>query len=396
MAETSTGLRTEVMTLNFGPQHPATHGTLRIVLELDGETVTKATPHIGFLHRGFEKLAEHHTYHQFIVHTDRLDYLGPLVNNVGYVLAVEKLLDIEVTPRCRFMRVILCELSRIADHLLWLGTAGLDLGAFTALLYSFREREELYDIFENVTGARLTTSFTRIGGMAGDLPEGFEKQVADFTSTFPDKIQEYERLLTRNKIWTHRTRGVGAISAEEAVSYGLSGPNLRASGVEHDLRKAQPYLGYQEFDFEVPVGENGDAYDRYLCRIEEMRQSNEIVKQAMSKLPEGPVNLDLPKVMLPEKDTVYNTMEGLIHHFKLIVEGITAPCGEVYQGTEAPNGELGFYIVSRGEGKPYRMRIRSPSFCNYSAFHRMIEGGMLSDLVSVLGSLNIIAGELDR
>ena len=396
MAESSTGLRTEVMTLNFGPQHPATHGTLRIVLELDGETVVKATPHIGFLHRGFEKLAEHHIYHQFIVHTDRLDYLGPLVNNVGYVLAVEKLLGIEVTPRCRFMRIILCELSRIADHLLWLGTASLDLGAFTALLYTFREREQLYDIFENVTGARLTTSFTRIGGMAGDLPEGFEKQVADFTSTFPDKIQEYERLLTRNKIWAHRTRGVGAISAEEAVSYGLSGPNLRASGVEYDLRKALPYLGYQEFDFEVPVGENGDAYDRYLCRIEEMRQSNEIVKQAMSRLPDGPVNLDMPKVMLPEKDSVYNTMEGLIHHFKLIVEGITPPCGEVYQGIEAPNGELGFYIVSRGEGKPYRMRIRSPSFCNYSAFHRMIEGGMLSDLVSVLGSLNIIAGELDR
>jgi len=396
MVESGTGLKTEVMTLNFGPQHPATHGTLRIVLELDGETVVKATPHIGFLHRGFEKLAEHHTYHQFIVHTDRLDYLAPLSNNIGYVLAVEKLLGLEITPRSRYMRVILCELSRIADHLLWLGTASMDLGAFTALLYSFREREQLYDIFENVTGARLTTSFARIGGMARDFPEGFEKQVADFTSVFPDKIKEYERLLTRNKIWAQRTRGVGVISAQEALSYGLSGPNLRASGVEHDLRRAQPYLGYEEFDFEVPVGENGDVYDRYLCRMEEMRQSNEIVKQAMSRLPAGPVNADLPHVVLPEKDAVYNTIEGLIYHFKLIVEGIKAPCGEVYQSIEVPNGELGFYIVSTGESKPYRMHIRSPSFCNYSAFHRMIEGGMLSDLVSVLGSLNIIAGELDR
>jgi NADH-quinone oxidoreductase subunit D len=396
MTDSGTGLKTEIMTLNFGPQHPATHGTLRIVMELDGETVVKATPHIGFLHRGFEKLAEHHTYHQFIVHTDRLDYLGPLANNVGYVLAVEKLLGLEVTPRCRYMRVILSELARIADHLLWLGTAALDLGAFTALLYSFREREQLYDIFENVTGARLTTSFTRIGGMAADLPDGFGEQVAEFTRTFPDKIDEYERLLTRNKIWARRTRGVGVISAEEAISYGLSGPNLRACGVEHDLRRAQPYLGYEEFDFQVPVGGNGDAYDRYLCRIEEMRQSNEIVKQAMSRLPSGPVNVDLPRVVLPEKESVYNTMEGLIHHFKLIVDGVTPPAGEVYQAVEAPNGELGFFIVSAGEGKPYRMRIRSPSFCNYSAFPPMLEGAMLSDTVALLGSLNIIAGELDR
>lgn len=396
MAESGTGLRTETMTLNFGPQHPATHGTLRIVLELDGETVVRATPHIGFLHRGFEKLAEHRTYHQFIVHTDRLDYLAPLSNNIGYVLAVEKLLGIEATPRCRYIRVILAELSRIADHLLWLGTAGMDLGAFTALLYAFRERELLYDIFENVTGARLTTSFARVGGMAKDLPEGFEKQAAEFTGIFPDKVSEYERLLTRNKIWAKRTRGIGAIAADEAVSYGLSGPNLRASGVEHDLRRAQPYLGYSEFDFEVPVGGNGDVYDRYLCRIEEMKQSNEIVRQALSRLPAGPINADMPHLVLPEKEAVYNTIEGLIYHFKLIIDGFRAPAGEVYQSIEAPNGELGFYIVSQNEAKPYRMRIRSPSFCNFSAFRRMVEGGMLSDVVATLGSLNIIAGELDR
>lgn len=388
----------EQMVLNFGPQHPATHGTLRIVLELDGETVLKATPHLGYLHTGFEKLGEHLDYNQFIVVTDRMNYLSPLSNNFGYVLAVEKLLGIQVPKRCEYIRVLMAELSRIADHLLWLGTAALDLGAFTVFLYSFREREKLYSIFEKTTGQRLTTSYTRVGGVLRDLYDGFEEDVQKFISEFPKALRETHTLLTRNRIWMDRTKEVGAISAEEAIGYGLTGPCLRATGIEHDLRKAEPYSSYDEFKFDVPVASHGDAYDRYLVRMEEMIQSCGIIQQALNNLPDGPVNVVDNKISLPEKEDAYGHIEGLIHHFKIIMDGhgVQPPVGETYCATESPNGELGFYIVSDGSGTAYRLRIRPPSFFHFQALPHMLEGGMVSDTVAVLGSLNVIAGELDR
>ena len=388
----------EKMMLNFGPQHPATHGTLRIVLELDGETVVKATPHLGYLHTGFEKLGEHLDYNQYIVVTDRMNYLSPLSNNFGYVLAVEKLLGLEIPKRGEYVRVIMAELSRLADHLIWLGMGALDLGAFTAFLYGFKEREKLYSIFEKTTGARLTTSYTRVGGVLRDLYDGFEEEVNAFLSAFPKTLKEVHTLLTQNRIWMDRTKEVGVISGEDAISYGLTGPCLRASGVEHDLRKAEPYSSYEDFDFDVPVGDNGDVYDRYLVRMEEMVQSCHIVRQAMDNLPEGPVNVPDNKISLPEKKDAYGHIEGLIHHFKIIMDGhgVQPPRGEIYSATESPNGELGFYIVSDGSGTAYRIRIRPPSLLQYQVVPHMIEGGMVSDIVSVLGSLNVIAGELDR
>lgn len=388
----------EKMMLNFGPQHPATHGTLRIVLELDGETVVKAIPHLGYLHTGFEKLGEHLDYNQYIVVTDRMNYLSPLSNNFGYVLAVEKLLGLEIPERGQYVRVLMAELSRLADHLIWLGMGALDLGAFTAFLYGFKEREKLYNIFEKATGARLTTSYTRVGGVLRDLYDGFEDEVNSFLSAFPKTLKEVHTLLTRNRIWMDRTKEVGVISGEDAVSYGLTGPCLRASGVEHDLRKAEPYSSYEDFDFDVPVGDNGDVYDRYLVRMEEMVQSCHIVRQAMDNLPEGPVNVPDNKIILPEKKDAYGHIEGLIHHFKIIMDGhgVQPPRGEIYSATESPNGELGFYIVSDGSGTAYRIRIRPPSLLQYQVVPHMIEGGMVSDIVSVLGSLNVIAGELDR
>ncbi len=388
----------EKMMLNFGPQHPATHGTLRIVLELDGETVVKATPHLGYLHTGFEKLGEHLDYNQYIVVTDRMNYLSPLSNNFGYVLAVEKLLGLEIPKRGEYVRVIMAELSRLADHLIWLGMGALDLGAFTAFLYGFKEREKLYNIFEKTTGARLTTSYTRVGGVLRDLYDGFEEEVNAFLSAFPKTLKEVHTLLTRNRIWMDRTKEVGVISGEDAISYGLTGPCLRASGVGHDLRKAEPYSSYEDFDFDVAVGENGDVYDRYLVRMEEMVQSCHIVRQAMDNLPDGPVNVPDNKIMLPEKKDAYGHIEGLIHHFKIIMDGhgVQPPRGEIYSATESPNGELGFYIVSDGSGTAYRIRIRPPSLLQYQVVPHMIEGGMVSDVVAVLGSLNVIAGELDR
>ena len=388
----------EKMMLNFGPQHPATHGTLRIVLELDGETVVKATPHLGYLHTGFEKLGEHLDYNQYIVVTDRMNYLSPLSNNFGYVLAVEKLLGLEIPKRGEYVRVIMAELSRLADHLIWLGMGALDLGAFTAFLYGFKEREKLYNIFEKTTGARLTTSYTRVGGVLRDLYDGFEEEVNAFLSAFPKTLKEVHTLLTRNRIWMDRTKEVGVISGEDAISYGLTGPCLRASGVAHDLRKAEPYSSYEDFDFDVAVGENGDVYDRYLVRMEEMVQSCHIVRQAMDNLPDGPVNVPDNKIMLPEKKDAYGHIEGLIHHFKIIMDGhgVQPPRGEIYSATESPNGELGFYIVSDGSGTAYRIRIRPPSLLQYQVVPHMIEGGMVSDVVAVLGSLNVIAGELDR
>jgi len=404
----------ETLTLNFGPQHPATHGTLHLEVQLDGERIVQVTPHLGYLHTGFEKLGEAMLYNQYIVVTDRMNYLSPLSNNFAYVLAVEKLLGIEVPKRCQYVRVALAELTRIMDHMVWLGTHALDIGAFTVFLYAFQQRERIYEIMEATTGARLTVSFTRVGGLMADIPDSFAPMVRAFVRDFRDSaLPEMERLLTKNRIWIDRTKGVGVISAEDAINGGLTGPCLRGSGVAHDIRKAEPYSSYDEFDFEVPVGERGDTYDRYLVRMEELRQSCRIIEQALDNLPEGPVQHPDHKVRLPDKSDVYKTpdhthpydpthpygsIEGLIHHFKILMHGhgVAPPPGEVYVATESPNGELGFYLVSDGSGYPYRVRVRAPSFMNYQNLPAMLKGHMVSDIVAVLGSLNVIAGELDR
>jgi NADH-quinone oxidoreductase subunit D len=394
---TSTPPRT--LTLNFGPQHPATHGTLRLVLELDGESVVRCTPVLGYLHCGFEKLGEHHDFNQFVTVTDRMNYLSPICNNVAWHVSAEKLFGIEITERCKYMRVIYAEMSRISDHLVSIGTAALDLGAMTVFLYFFQQREILYSLFELGTGHRFTSSATRLGGMFRDFPPNYAEKVRYFVRGLPKVLSEVERLLNRNRIWLDRTRGVGAISGDEAIQWSLSGPILRASGVPRDVRKDEPYLVYDRFDFDVPIGENGDVYDRYLVRMEEMRQSLRILDQALSQLPEGPVNVGLDsKVVLPDKKRVYTKMEELIHHFEMIMpdKGPRAPIGEAYVPTEAPNGELGFYIVSNGGKSPYRVRTRPPSFVNYQVLPRLVEGRLLSDVIAILGSLNVIAGELDR
>ena len=386
----------QVMTINMGPQHPSTHGVLRLILELDGETVVKATPHIGFLHRGVEKLAEYKTYHQFITLTDRLDYLAPLSNNLGYVLAVEKLLKIEAPKRSQYIRIILCELTRISSHLLWLATHALDIGAMTVYFYCFRERETINNIFEMAAGARMNLSYFRIGGVARDLPDGFVEKVREFVNDFPARLRDYETLLTKNKIWLMRTKNVGVISAEDAINYGLSGPSIRGSGVKWDVRKSEPYSSYDEMDFIVPVGQNGDVYDRYIVRLEEMRQSNEIVRQAMDTIPKGKFIADLPDVTLPPKENLKKSMEAMIHHFKVVTDGICPPVGEVYSCVEAPKGELGFYIVSDGTKNPYRIKIRPPSFVNLEGLPKMVEGCLIADVVAVIGSLDIVLGEIDR
>ena len=386
----------QVMSINMGPQHPSTHGVLRLILELDGETVVKATPHIGFLHRGVEKLAEYKTYHQFITLTDRLDYLAPLSNNLGYVLAVEKLLNIEAPKRSQYIRIILCELTRIQSHLLWLATHALDIGAMTVYFYCFRERETINDIFEMAAGARMNLSYFRIGGVARDLPDGFVEKVREFVNDFPARLRDYETLLTKNKIWLMRTKNVGVISAEDAINYGLSGPSIRGSGVKWDVRKSEPYSSYDEMDFIVPVGQNGDVYDRYIVRLEEMRQSNEIVRQAMDTIPKGKFIADLPDVTLPPKENLKKSMEAMIHHFKVVTDGICPPVGEVYSCVEAPKGELGFYIVSDGTKNPYRIKIRPPSFVNLEGLPKMVEGCLIADVVAVIGSLDIVLGEIDR
>ena len=399
MARVEKDLQGETLELSFGPQHPATHGTLQIVMELDGEVVLNVEPHIGFLHTGFEKLSEHMSYNQFVTVTDRMNYLSPLSNNIGFSLAAEKLFGIEIPKRGQYIRVLMAELSRIGDHLVAVGTAAMDLGAMTVFLYGFREREKLYDLFEWATGARLTTSYTRVGGLMADLPEDFPDAVLKWAEQFPKTIDEIEKLLNHNRIFQDRTYDIGVISKEDVLKYSLTGPVARASGINYDLRKDMPYSSYEDFEFEVPIGENGDAYDRYLVRMEEMRQSVGIVKQVLANLPDGEVNIDPDsKLTLPGKDEVYTTIEGLIHHFEVTMEnkGILPPVAEVYMGTESPNGELGFYIVSNGEREPYRVRIRPPSFINYTIFKKLMKGAMFSDVVSNLGSLNIIAGELDR
>ena len=389
---------TERLTLNFGPQHPATHGTLRVVMELDGETVTRAIPDIGYLHTGFEKLGEHLSYNQFITVTDRMNYFSSLNNNIGFAIAVEKLFDIEVPKRGQYVRVLLAELSRISDHLLCLGAQALDLGAMTAFLYLFQEREKLYTLFEMVTGTRLTTGYTRIGGLLRDIPEGFDVEVRKFLKELPPVIKEVEDLLNGNQIFIGRTQGIGILSKEDVINFGLTGPLSRAVGIPWDIRKAEPYSSYEEFDFDIPIGENGDVYDRYLVRMEEMKQSMRIVEQALDRLPEGKVDIFDAKHRIPDKQDVYHTMEGLIHHFEITMQnrGIKPPLGEVYSSTEAPNGELGFYIVSGGERAAYRIRVRPPSLLSFQAFPKMLEGRMLSDSVAIMASLNIIAGELDR
>jgi NADH-quinone oxidoreductase subunit D len=386
----------ETMVLNMGPQHPSTHGVLRVVLELDGEVVVKATPDIGFLHRGLEKLAESKTYHQCITLTDRLDYVAGMSNNLAYVLAVEKLLGLEVPPRAQAIRVLMCELQRIASHLFWLGTHAHDIGAMTPLFYALRERDEILFMFEMVCGSRLTPSYFRVGGVAQDLPEGFTEKCREFTRQFPARVDEYETLLTKNKIWMKRTQGVGAISAEEAINFGLSGPILRASNVAWDLRKAMPYSGYENYEFIVPTGKNGDVYDRYLVRLMEMRQANEIVRQVLDKMPAGPIKADAPQVVYPPKEKVTQSIEALIHHFHLASAGFPTPKGEVYASIESPKGELGFYLVSDGSNKPWRFRVRPPSFINLSALSKMVEGRLVADVVAIIGSIDIVLAEIDR
>lgn len=391
-------LQGEKMTLNMGPSHPATHGVLRLILELDGEEITKCEPDIGFLHRGDEKIAENMTYNQFVPYTDRLDYLAPLANNVAYVIAVEKLMGISkaIPARGQYVRVICCELARISAHLLGIGAFAMDVGAMTVFLHTFTEREKIYNLAESLTGARFTTSYTRVGGVSRDLPDGWVGQLSKFLDEVSTAIEEVDKLLTKNKIFIDRSRGVGVISKSMAVDYGLSGPNLRGSGIEYDLRKNKPYLIYNDLDFDIPVGSVGDCYDRYLVRMEEMRQSVRLIKQCIQSLPGGPVNIQDGKITLPPKDKVLSSMEELIHQFMNVTQGVDAPVGEVYFGAENPKGELGFYINSKGGGVPYRMKIRAPSFVNLSILPELLIGHMVSDVVAVLGSLDFVMGECDR
>jgi NADH-quinone oxidoreductase subunit D len=395
----------EKMVLNMGPSHPSTHGVLRIVLELDGEIITKAVPDVGYLHRGDEKIAENMTYTQFIPYTDRLDYLAPLANNVAYALAVEKLMGIDkqLPPRCQFIRVICCELARISAHLLGLGAFAMDVGALTVFLFTFTEREKIYNLIEALTGARFTTTYTRIGGLARDLPRGWVDQCRKFLNEVVLNFDESERLLTRNRIFVDRTKDIGVIPKEVAIDYGLTGPNLRGSGVEYDLRKAHPCLVYDRLRFDIPVGSVGDCYDRYLVRMEEMRQSVRILHQCLDQLPGGPDNkagepINVPdgKTVLPEKEKVLTGMEELIHQFILVTQGVNAPPGEVYFSAENPKGELGFYIHSKGGGTPHRLKIRAPSFVNLSILPWLLPNNMMSDVVAILGSLDFVMGECDR
>ncbi len=395
---TQVTLSGDAMTINMGPQHPSTHGVLRLVLDLEGETVVRCTPVIGYLHTGFEKTYEGKTYLQDVVLSDRMDYLAPLSNNLGYSLAVEKLLGIEdqIPARATVIRVLLAELTRINNHLVWLGTQALDLGAMTVFLYCFREREVLLDLFEMMSGARLMTSFIRPGGLMADLPDGWLERCDAFLREFPSHIGEYESLLTDNEIFRERTIGVGVISREDALAMDLTGPGLRACGIPWDLRKLTPYCGYETYDFEVPTRTGSDTYDRYLVRIAEMHESTKIARQAMDRLPDGPIMTDNRKVALPPRAELATSMEAVIHHFKLVSEGFKPPEGEVYHCIESPKGEIGFYIVSDGSGKPYRVHVRAPSFINLQSLGIMSAGGLVADLVAIIGSLDPVLGEVDR
>jgi len=384
------------MILNMGPQHPSTHGVLRLILEIDGENVVRMMPDIGYLHTGIEKTCEAKFYQQVVPLTDRIDYLCPMTNNLCYVLAAEKLLGLEIPPRAQWLRVMLNELTRINSHLVWLGTHALDIGAMSVFLYCFREREDLLRIFEMVSGQRMMTSYFRIGGLALEPPLGFLERVKQFADRFPEKVDEYEGLLTSNPIWVERTRKVAYLAPDDAMALGATGPTLRASGVDWDLRRDMPYSGYDQFQFKVPVRSEGDVFARYMVRVEELRESNQIVQQALAGLPEGRIKAEAPKVVLPEREKMKTQMEALIYHFKIITEGFTVPAGEVYQAIESPRGEMGYYIVSDGTAKPYRVHMRSPSYVNLQALPKMCEGRLIADVVAAIGSIDIVLGEIDR
>jgi len=387
----------EAMVLNMGPQHPSTHGVLRVELQLDGETVLRARPDIGYLHTGIEKSCEAKTYSQAITLTDRMDYLCPLSNNLSYCLAVEKLLGLEIPKRAQYIRVLLTEMTRIASHLVWLGTHAIDLGAMSVFLYCFREREEILKIFEMVAGQRMMTSYFRIGGLALEPPLGWLERVEAFLDSFPARLAEYETLLTENRIWKMRTIGVGVISPEDAVAWGVSGPSLRAAGIPYDVRKFYPYSSYEEFEFDVPTHKDSDCYARYLLRLEEIRQSMRIVKQAMAKIPaEGPIKADAPGIVPPQREKMKTEMEALIYHFKIFTEGFSPPPGQVYQRIESPRGEQSTYVASDGSPKPFRVKFRSPSFVNLQALPLLCEGRMVADVVACIGTIDIVLGDIDR
>ncbi len=388
--------REGTMVLNMGPQHPSTHGVLRLVLEIDGENVLRIVPDIGYLHTGIEKTCEAKFYQQVVVLTDRIDYLCPLTNNLCYVLAVEKLLGLEIPARAQWMRVLLNELARISSHLVWLGTHALDIGAMSVFLYCFREREDILRIFELVSGQRMMTSYFRVGGLALDPPLDFFDRVRKFAGLFPARVDEYEDLLTGNRIWKDRTQGVARLSAEDAIALGVTGPALRASGVDIDLRRDMPYSSYDQFQFMVPVSQDGDVFARYILRVQEMRESIGMVKQALDGMPSGPVKAAAPKVVLPDREKMKTQMEALIYHFKIVTEGFAVPPGEVYQAIESPRGEMGYYVVSDGTAKPYRVHMRSPSYANLQALPKMCEGKLIADVVAAIGSIDIVLGEIDR
>lgn len=386
----------DYMTVNMGPQHPSTHGVLRVILTLDGETVVHAQPDIGYLHTGIEKTIQCKRYEAGLTCTDRMDYLNPLGNNLVYCLGVEKLLGLDVPVRAQWLRTLLVEMTRVTSHLVWLGTHALDLGAMTVFLYCFRERELLLDFFEELTGQRMMTSYIRFGGVEREVPDGWLEKVRAFNDAFPARVDEYERLLTNNGIWKERLQGVGKISAEDALRFGLTGPSLRGSGVDWDLRKQQPYLVYDQLDFRVPVHVEGDCYARYLCRVEEFRETQRIIAQCLDMMPQGPIRSDDRKAVPPPKEELASSMEAVIHHFKLLTEGLHPPIGEVYVATESPRGELGMLLVSDGSNKPRRCHVRAPSFANLQALPLLCKGHMMADVVAIIGSIDIILGEIDR
>ncbi len=384
------------MVLNMGPQHPSTHGVLRLLLEIDGETVVRVKPDIGFLHTGIEKTCEAKFYQQVVPLTDRIDYLCPMTNNLCYVLAVEKLLGLEIPPRAQWIRVMLNELTRINSHLVWLGTHALDIGAMSVFLYCFREREDVLRLFEEVSGQRMMTSYFRVGGLSMDVPIGFFQRVKKFADRFPERIDEYEDLLTANPIWVERTKGVAVMSREDAMALGATGPTARASGVDWDLRRDMPYCGYEKFQFKVPVGQDGDVFTRYILRVQELRESNKIVQQTLDGVPQGRIKADAPKIVLPDREKMKTQMEALIYHFKIVTEGFPVPAGEVYQAIESPRGEMGYYVVSDGTPKPYRVHMRGPSFANLQTLAKMCEGNLIADVVAAIGSIDIVLGDVDR
>ncbi|MGB6742358.1 MAG: NADH dehydrogenase (quinone) subunit D [Terracidiphilus sp.] len=395
-APVAEGAGDQHLVLNMGPQHPSTHGVLRLVLEIDGEIVVRVYPEIGYLHTGIEKTCEAKFYQQVVPLTDRIDYLSPMANNLCYCLAVEKLIELEIPEKAQWVRVLLSELTRLNSHLVWLGTHAMDIGALTVFLYTFREREDILRLFEAVSGQRMMTSYFRIGGLAMEPPLDFFPRVQAFIKTFPEKIDEYSNLLTGNPIFANRLKGVGHLSAEDAIALGVTGPPLRASGVDIDLRRDMPYSSYEKFDFKVPTSTAGDTWARYLVRLDEMRESVRIIQQALDGMPEGPIKADAPKIVLPDREKMKTQMEALIHHFKIVTEGFAVPAGEVYQGIESPRGQMGYYVVSDGTAKPYRVHMRNPSFATLQAVETMSKGRLLADLVAVIGSIDIVLGEIDR